>query len=966
METPPIPDNDDDRVKALHACFLLDTDKEEGFDRVTRLAQRYFNTKMALVSFVDVDRQWFKSNQGLDAEETSRGVSFCGHAINNEEVFVVEDATKDKRLFDNPLVMDAPNIRFYAGAPLHSNDGYRIGTLCIIDDQARVFTENDASALRDMANTVESEILLRSTQRHSAGLSTLATISTLDDKTLSDQLRAALKAGCDYLGLEFGIVSNIDQDSNSYAILVQHSPPDTLNDHQVFPFNRTYCDLTIKQRDVLDIAQMGTSPYSGHPCYKDFQFESYIGIPLIVDNEVYGTLNFSSANPRTARSFFAEDREFVRLFAHWVTKAIKRDQLDEALAAHQKLDAAISHAQTQFIAGSERQKGFDCLLSDTLALTKSEYGFIGEVLFNKENAPYLKTYSITNIAGDNDTRDFYDTNAPQGLEFSNLDTLFGAALRTGAPVIANHAPTDSRSGGLPKGHPPLHSFLGIPIYHANHLVAMIGVANRPSGYKQEQIKFLEPLLTSIGQLVEASRNDSQRKEGERRLTDIIEATQLATWEWNLKTEEASVNKQWAKIIGYKLEELLPITYEKWAELVQPDDLKHADYALKQHLSGESPSYNVEYRMRHKDGSWIWVHDQGRIISRDHDGNPEFMSGMRQDVNERHRSKSQLKEQAAHTQAILDTMADGLVTYDEAGIIESLNSAAQNIFGYDNSEAKDQDICLLLANENRAQASQQMMMVNPPSAANDTNKKFQIEGLRKNGKEFAMEVSISILRKQEKPLYVAVLQDISERKRMERMKNEFVSTVSHELRTPLTSISGAIGLVLKNADQELSPSARKMINIAYKNCHRLTLLINDLLDMEKLEAGKLQFDMMPQPLMPLVEQAVEAISPSGDARNIKVIISTSIPEAKIMVDSDRFTQVITNFLSNAIKFSPPNGRVVVSASIENGSAEVSVQDYGPGISKEFSTRVFQKFAQADSSDTRDKGGTGLGLAISQEL
>lgn len=965
MKAPPAPENEYDRLQALHACFLLDTGKEEGFDRLTRLAQRYFNTKIALVSLVDSDRQWFKSKQGLDATETSREISFCGHAILSEELLVVEDAVKDTRFADNPLVEGPPHIRFYAGAPLHSPDGHSIGTLCIIDDHARTFTESDRLTLRDFADSLETEINLRLSKRHQQALATLTTIAALGEGDLREQMRNALRLGCATLGLEFGIISKINQGNDVYEVLVQNSPPDTLSDHQQFPFSHTFCHLTLKQGTLLDISHMGESSYSGHPCYADFGLESYIGVPLYVDGKIYGTLNFSSPNPRSARSFFDEDINFVHLLGSWVSKNIKRWQLDTELTLHHRLNDAITNAQTQFIAGSERQKGFKALLSDTLSLTESEYGFIGEVLYDLDDSPYLKTYAITNIAWDDASRNFYDNNAPQGMEFSNLDTLFGAVLRSGQAVIANTPSSDRRSGGLPEGHPPLNAFLGLPIYHDGKLLAMVGLANRPQGYDQALTHFLSPLLATIGQLVEAARNDTQRKATERRLTDILDATQLATWEWNPKTAEAHVNEQWAQIVGYTMEELQPINYETWVSFIHPDDLAIADQQLNQHLAGQLPAFDVEYRMRHKDGRWIWVHDHGRVISWDKDGAPLFMSGMRQDINQQRLAELHVKEHAAHTQAILDNMADGLISYDESGIIQSLNTAAEHIFGYTSAEAKGQDICLLLANGEQERSSRKMMG-EPASPCSDQKRRFEIEGLRKSRQEFSMEVAVSTLIEQGSPLYVAVLQDISERKRIERMKSEFVSTVSHELRTPLTSISGAIGLVVKNAQQELNPKAAKMIDIAYKNCHRLTHLINDLLDMEKLEAGKLQLNMMPQLLMPLVEQAVEANAPGGATRGIQLNIKQSIPEAEVMVDSDRFVQVITNLLSNAIKFSPAEAAIEINADINEGAVVVSVQDCGPGISPEFSTQVFQKFAQADSSDTRDKGGTGLGLAISQEL
>ena len=158
MQAPAIPEHEVERLQALHASALLDTPPEERFDRVTRLAKRIFRTRIALVSLVDADRQWFKSRQGLDVPETGRTFSFCGHAILGPEIFEVGDARQDPRFCDNPLVTGEPRIRFYAGAPVRSAGGYPLGTLCIIDDHPRTLTEDERLSLRELADFVEDEL----------------------------------------------------------------------------------------------------------------------------------------------------------------------------------------------------------------------------------------------------------------------------------------------------------------------------------------------------------------------------------------------------------------------------------------------------------------------------------------------------------------------------------------------------------------------------------------------------------------------------------------------------------------------------------------------------------------------------------------------------------------------------------------------------------------------------------------
>lgn len=158
MLVPPVPESEDERIAALRSANLLDTSAEERFDRLTRLAKRLFGVPIALVSLVDVNRQWFKSCVGLDASETSRDISFCGHAILGHDVFVVPDALADDRFSDNPLVTGPPFIRFYAGCPLQVARGSKIGTLCVIDVEPREFDADSLKLLQDLARMAEQEI----------------------------------------------------------------------------------------------------------------------------------------------------------------------------------------------------------------------------------------------------------------------------------------------------------------------------------------------------------------------------------------------------------------------------------------------------------------------------------------------------------------------------------------------------------------------------------------------------------------------------------------------------------------------------------------------------------------------------------------------------------------------------------------------------------------------------------------
>lgn len=214
--------------------------------------------------------------------------------------------------------------------------------------------------------------------------------------------------------------------------------------------------------------------------------------------------------------------------------------------------------------------------------------------------------------------------------------------------------------------------------------------------------------------------------------------------------------------------------------------------------------------------------------------------------------------------------------------------------------------------------------------------------------------------------VAIIHDVTELKRTEKLKNEFVSVVSHELRTPLTSIRGSLGLLVSGIMGEFPEKAHKLLEMANNNCDRLLLLINDILDIEKIEAGKMDFQLKMHDLNHIIAESI--VSNKMYAEKYSVSIEFVRPESSISVhtDSSRLMQVLANLISNACKFSPKDEKITVEMKQINSSVRVSVTDRGPGIPKEFQPRIFQKFSQADSSDTRGKGGTGLGLNISRTI
>jgi len=313
---------------------------------------------------------------------------------------------------------------------------------------------------------------------------------------------------------------------------------------------------------------------------------------------------------------------------------------------------------------------------------------------------------------------------------------------------------------------------------------------------------------------------------------------------------------------------------------------------------------------------------------------------------------------------VEACPDGMLMVDAAGTIVMVNGEIERLSGYRRDELIGQPVEMLVPERLR----REHVRYRDIFAQNPERRRLRtaLTGLRKDGIQFPVEVALNQIRTRNGLMILGAVTDITERKRLDRLKDEFVSVVSHELRTPLTSIAGALGLLLGNAAGTLPEPAMRLLTIAQSNSQRLVRLINDILDLQKIEAGEVVFRLEYLDLRPLIEQTIDANRAFAEGFGVRLSLAADSVAGEVLADPDRLAQVVTNLLSNAVKFSPPGDEVVVAIERHGDTVRVSVRDHGPGIPEEFKPRIFQKFAQADSSDARQKGGTGLGLNIVQQL
>jgi PAS domain S-box-containing protein len=536
----------------------------------------------------------------------------------------------------------------------------------------------------------------------------------------------------------------------------------------------------------------------------------------------------------------------------------------------------------------------------------------------------------------------------------------GHVVAGDAPLIVPDASLDERFADNPlvTGDPYIRFYAGFPLRSPDGLAlgTLCAMDRRPRELAPGQRELLETLARQAADQLELRRQavvmSAQRAQLEVR-NGFFDLTLELLCTANDKLYFIELNPAWEQTLGWTLEELRS---RPFTEFVHPDDLEQTIAEADQLLLGRL-SVNFENRYRHKSGRWVplsWVSAvKGSLIY-----------AAAKDMTAYHRKAFALAESEARLRATIDMAADAILTYDARGVIEQANSSASEIFGHSPDELIGRSVEILVPPTDREQIVGTFASTRRGGMRLARGREFS--ALRKDGSVFPVEVAISEIRLPDRSLYTAIIRDLSERKQLERMQAEFVSMVSHELRTPLTSIHGSLGLVAAGVTGTLPEEAKQYVNIAISNSDRLVRLINDILDIEKMRSGGLEFRLTTVDLGKAVKDAIAANEAFVSSHRARLALVSDLPPGEVLVDPDRLAQVLTNLISNAAKFSPPGGVVELSMQRVDDRFRVNVRDHGPGLPDDFRARVFQRFAQADASSTRQKGGTGLGLSISKAL
>jgi PAS domain S-box-containing protein len=339
--------------------------------------------------------------------------------------------------------------------------------------------------------------------------------------------------------------------------------------------------------------------------------------------------------------------------------------------------------------------------------------------------------------------------------------------------------------------------------------------------------------------------------------------------------------------------------------------------------------------------------------------------LKSQLDEWRRTQEALRISQTRFEGILSIADDAIISIDGSQRITLFNQGAEKIFGYSADEVLGQSLDLLLPMRFSEQHRHHIAdFGKSPSPARRMGERREIFGRHKDGNEFPAEASISKLDMGNECVYTVILRYITDRKQVERMKDEFVSVVSHELRTPLTSIHGSLGMLASGLLPTDSEQGKRLLQIATDSTERLVRLINHILDIERIESGKVKMERQTCNLQDLIVSAVNVMQPLADKAGVTLSISSV--SVQLWADPDRIVQTITNLLSNAIKFSTSGSTIWLIGQQQNDQVLLTVKDTGRGIPDDKLNSIFERFQQVDSSDSRNHDGTGLGLAICKSI
>jgi len=660
----------------------------------------------------------------------------------------------------------------------------------------------------------------------------------------------------------------------------------------------------------------------------------------------------------------------------------------------QRMVEAVRQAQTVFIETEDKRRAFESLLDAFLQLTGSGYGFVGEVLYDVHDKPYLKTHAITNISWDAESRRMYTDQLDAGMTFSNLKTLFGRAMSSGQPVIANDPRRDSRAGGMPAGHPAMDAFLGIPLAVGDRLVAMVGLANQPDGYSEDDIEFLQPLLGAVRQLVLAWRSFQERKRTRNQLeaTSTLLAEKSEALQATLDSISQGLTKVDAqgRILFYNRRalELLDLPEELMAkrptheEVVRfqrergdfGDQLQLVEPFARRYLEVIDPVVLPDHYWRKtKDGRTLEIRSRtlpdGGVVR-------TFT-----DVTSYISTQEALREERQRLAWVLDATRPGIWETNLTDLTLTINERWAEMLGhtlaelepitYDTWQGRVHPEDLLKANEARDRHLRgelpfydcdlrlkhkdgHWVWINTRGRVHQRDSDDR--ALYMSGTHLDISERVAA-QEQIHALNASLEQRVHERTaELERTMRDMEAisySIAHDLRAPLRSVNGFAQVIAEEEGDRLSDGGRQMFERIARASRNMGQMITDMLEL--LRVVQVELDAQPVCMADLAGAVADALAPQAPEARIEV---GALPKA--LGDATLLRQVLSNLLDNALKYSRHQSEPKVVVGFDANTGAYFVRDNGMGFDMARANKLFGLFQRLHAGI--DVPGMGVGLAI----
>ncbi|BDI30378.1 hypothetical protein CCAX7_24290 [Capsulimonas corticalis] len=951
------------RLAALQSYHVMDTLPEQDFDDLVHLASSICGTPIALISLVDDHRQWFKAKYGLDAAETPRELAFCAHSIQQRNVFIVPDATKDPRFSGNSLVTDAPEIRFYAGAPLITPSGHALGSLCVIDLEPRELTEAQISALQALSRQTVNQLEMR---RYAAER---AELNAELERRVADRT-AQLAHTNERLEREIAERSAAEDalsESKARRDAIMASALD--------------CIITIDESGLIVDWNRVSETTFGYLAADVIgqELTTRIVPPELQDAHRAGMRHFLATgdgpvlNKRIEVPAMRADGSRLpveltitplniagrRLFTAYLRDISDRKQAEEELrSSHEELEFRVRQRTHELASANEK-------LSTLIAASPAAiftFGLDGLLQSWSHGAELLFGWSEAEVLGG--ALPFVPADSRQSSQ-KMIDSLLAGNALNGAET--RRVRRDGAEVDISISAGPLRDSSG-GIIGAIAVVVDITERKQVEQTLQKEREFLNAMLDTMYEGVVACDANG-----------VLTTFNVASRTFHGLPEEPIPSEQWAQ--HYQLFRADGQTQMEMAEI-----------PLFRALQGESVR-NIEMVIAARGAAPRTVLASGQAIYSPAGEKLGAVVAMH-DITESKRVEQALRDAEEKYRSIYEHAAEGIFRTTPQGRFLDVNPAFARLLGYDSPEEVVEtytDIANQLYAHPEHRASEHM-------SADGCVEGYEVEFRRRDGGCLwvSMYARCVFAPDGSQEYFEGTIRDITERKAAEqalqakneqleiqkneldqaraaalasaKTKSEFLANMSHEIRTPMNGVIGMAGLLL---DTSLSAEQREYARIIQGSGDTLLTIINDILDFSKIEAGKMAIETNDFDLRESIKAVAEILGPRAQDAGLTLAtqVASEIP-ARLRGDAGRIRQILTNFLGNAIKFTPA-GEVSISASVvPDDFAEIrvrlAVHDTGIGIPLHRQAAVFDSFTQADGSTTRKYGGTGLGLTISRQL